>query len=387
MPAVVVTGARQTGKSTLVRDLLDDNRAWLTLDDMDVLQAIESDPSLVFDGMRPVAIDEIQRAPELLPGIKHAIDMNRAPGRFVLTGSANLLLMGGVSETLAGRAVYLTLSPMTRGEQSGAGRCGLWGRLFETPPERWIASIESAAFSNDNWRQLARRGGFPTPAVELETDKERAIWFDGYTRTYLERDLQFVSNISSIPDFRRLMRAVCLRTGQILNQTELGRDVAIPQPTVHRWLNVLELSHLLVRLPAWSVNRTKRLIKSPKVYWGDTGLGMHLAGVTEPTGAHLENVILLDILTWASAEPVHTNVFYWRTTAGEEIDFLIETAAGVMPIEIKSGAKVKLSDTKHLRSFRQEHTGVALPGLLLHDGDRTEWLTDDVLAVPWWRML
>lgn len=387
MPAVVVTGARQTGKSTLVRDLLDDDRDWLTLDDMDVLQAVESDPSLVVDRKHPVAIDEIQRAPKLLPGIKHAIDKDRVPGKFVLTGSANLLLMGGVSETLAGRAVYLTLSPMTRGEQAGYGTCGLWGRLIETPPDRWIECIESAAYIRDDWRKLAKRGGFPTPAVDLASDKDRAIWFDGYARTYLERDLQFVSNISSIPDFRRLMKGVCLRTGQLLNQSELGRDMALPQPTVHRWLNVLEMSHLLVRLPPWSVNRTKRLIKSPKVYWGDTGLGMHLAGLTDASGAHLENLVLTDILVWASAEPVHTNVYYWRTTAGEEIDFLIETASGVMPVEVKSGASVKMSDARHIRSFRREFPDTALPGLLLHDGDRTEWLTDDVLAVPWWRVM
>jgi predicted AAA+ superfamily ATPase len=123
-----------------------------------------------------------------------------------------------------------------------------------------------------DWRGLVRRGGFPTPALQLRSTEDRAIWFDGYARTYLERDLQDLAAISALPDFRRLMRAACLRLGQLINQTELGRDVALAQPTVHRWLNLLETSYLLVRLPAYAVNRTKRLIKSPKLYWGDTGV-------------------------------------------------------------------------------------------------------------------
>ncbi len=139
--------------------------------------------------------------------------------------------------------------------------------------------------SAEDWRMLARRGGFPTPALDLATAADRRIWFDGYVRTYLERDLQDLASIATLPDFRRLMRAACLRMGQLVNQTELGRDVALPQPTVHRWLNLLETSYLLVRLPAYAVNRTKRLIKAPKIYWGDTGLAMHLAEAEGPSGA------------------------------------------------------------------------------------------------------
>ena len=144
---------------------------------------------------------------------------------------------------------------------------------------------------------LAHRGGFPSPALHLESQRDKAVWFDGYVRTYLERDLQALSSISALPDFRRLMRAACLRMGQLVNQAELGRDVALPQPTVHRYLNLLETSYLLVRLPAYSVNRTKRLIKSPKVYWGDTGVALHLTQEEEPRGAHLENLVLHDLLT------------------------------------------------------------------------------------------
>ena len=164
----------------------------------------------------------------------------------------------------------------------------------------------------------------PLPySASLRRHSDRAVWFDGYVRTYLERDLQDLSAISALPDFRRLMKAACLRLGQLVNQTELGRDIALPQPTVHRYLNLLEISYLLVRLPAYSVNRTKRLIKSPKLYWGDTGVALHLTE-EEPGGAHLENLVLLDLLIWRDARLAHAEVFYWRTTIGEEVDLVVE---------------------------------------------------------------
>src|SRR5690606_36447774 len=156
----------------------------------------------------------------------------------------------------------------------------------------------------------------PTPAVHMRTAQERRIWFVGYVRTYLERDLQDLSSIAALPDFRRLMRAACHRLGQLVNQTELGRDVALPQPTVHRYLNLLETSYLLVRVPAYAANRTKRLIKSPKLYWGDTGLALHLAGLAEPAGAHLENLVLHDLLAWRDARLDRAEVLYWRTATG-----------------------------------------------------------------------
>jgi predicted AAA+ superfamily ATPase len=176
--------------------------------------------------------------------------------------------------------------------------------------------VRSAGGETDDWRQLASRGGFPTPALDLAGPRERAIWFDGYVRTYLERDLQDLAAISALPDFRRLMRAAALRLGQLVNQTELGRDVALPQPTVHRWLNLLETSYMLVRLPAYAVNRTKRLMRSPKLYWGDTGLALHLAGLDEPGGPHLENLVLNDLLAWRDARLDRAEIGYWRTVNG-----------------------------------------------------------------------
>lgn len=387
MPAVVVTGARQTGKSTLAEHLVPGRRQYRSLDDLDHLDAARRDPEILVGGGEPITLDEVQRAPDLLKAVKRAIDRKRTPGAFLLTGSANLLLMRQVSESLAGRASYLTLWPMTRGEQQGTGRTGVWEDLLKAADKDWLDLLAARPADPEDWRALARRGGFPTPALELRTSAERAVWFDGYVRTYLERDLQDLAVIAALPDFRRLMRAACLRLGQLLNQTELARDVGIPQPTVHRWLNLIETSYLAVRLPAYAVNRTKRLIKSPKLYWGDTGVALHLAGAEDPGGAHLENLALCDLLAWRDARLERAEIGYWRTTIGEEVDFVIETAGQLLPIEIKAGARPRLADAAHLRTFRREYGKKARAALLLHTGTTLEWLAPDVLAAPWWKVL
>ncbi|HEX6086755.1 MAG TPA: ATP-binding protein [Thermoanaerobaculia bacterium] len=388
MPVVVVSGARQTGKSTLVRDLVSAaDRVYLTLDDLDVLEQAVRAPEELLGRGRKMTLDEVQRAPDLLVAVKRAVDARRQKGRFVLTGSANLLLMRTVSETLAGRASYLTLWPMTRREQLGLGRAGLWDELLAAKDDRWDDVLFSHNSEADDWREVALRGGYPTPALELDTRVERTIWFNGYTQTYLERDLQDIASISALPDFRRLMRATCLRIGQLMNQTELGRDVAMPQPTVHRYMNLLETSYQLVRVPAYSVDRTRRLIKTPKVYWCDTGLALHLSGLETPTGAHLENLILMDLLAWKGSRTENTDIFYWRTATGEEVDLVIETGGKLVPIEIKATAKPGQADAKHLRTFRDDYGRQCRTALLLHTGDRVEWLAPGILAAPWWRVI
>lgn len=387
MPAVVVTGARQTGKSTLARDLTPGNRRYFSLDDLDVVDAARRDPDSLVGGTEPVTLDEVQREPDLLRAVKRAIDRRRTRGRFLLTGSANLLLMRQVSESLAGRASYLTLWPMTRREQLGLGRGGVWEEMLSAKDEDWLDLLAAQPDEPADWKAIARRGGYPTPALELHTAEQREVWFEGYVRTYLERDLQDLSAIAALPDFRRLMRAACLRLGQLVNQTELGRDVALAQPTVHRYLNLLETSYLVVRLPAYAVNRTKRLIKAPKLYWGDTGLALHLAGGAEPEGAHLENLVLHDLLAWRDARVDRADFFYWRTAAGEEVDLVIEVGGRLVPIEMKATGRPRLADAAHLRAFRAEYGKKSRAGLLLHSGSMLEWLTPDVLAAPWWRVI
>ena len=153
---------------------------------------------------------------------------------------------------------------------------------------------------------------------------------------------------------------------------------------MHRYLNLLETSFLLVRVLAYSVNRTKRLIKTPKLYWGDVGLGLHLAGLPELGGAYLENILLNDLMCWRDGRTEQTEILYWRTTTGEEVDFVIETGGRLLPIEIKATSRPRLADARTLRSFRAEYGKTSRAGLLLHTGETLQWLAPDVLAAPWW---
>jgi len=386
-PVVVLTGSRQTGKSTLVQSIEpQERRPYVSLDDLDVLARAREVPQALVRAER-LTLDEVQRAPELLIAVKREVDAGRRPGRFLLTGSANLLLMRHVSESLAGRSVHLTLSPLTRRERLGQGRAGLWSELISTPATSWPDLLEASTARREDWRTLARIGGYPTPAHELNDEEDRDLWFGGFIRTYLERDLRDLASISSPTDFRRLMRAAALRIGNLINQTELGRDIGVPQPTVHRHLDLLAVSHQLIRLEGYSSNRTTRLIKAPKLYWGDVGLAMHLAGETEPRGAHLENLVLLDALAWAEAHAERPQVCYWRKPSGQEVDLVIETALTLLPVEIKASPRIRLDDVPGLRAFLDEHPRRAPAGLLLHDGKSIEWLTDRILAAPWWRVV
>jgi predicted AAA+ superfamily ATPase len=385
-PVVVVTGARQTGKTTLVRRLGGD-RTYLTLDDLDVRDQALSAPDDLLRRGEHLTLDEVQRSPDLLLAVKRAVDRDRRPGRFLLTGSANLLLSQRIAETLAGRATYSTLWPMTWGELSGGGRAGRWTSLFSRPPRDWPGLLAEPKRPPTDWKPLAVHGGYPTPAAALKTAEQRTLWFAGYTQTYLERDLRDLARIESLVEFRRLMRAACLRLGNLLNQTELARDTGIPRATVQRYLDLLEVSYQLLRLEPYSVNRTKRLIKSPKLYWTDTGLSLYLGDEESPTGAHFENLILCDLLAWRDAEPARPSVLYWRTAGGEEVDIVVERRGKLLAVEAKATPRPTHRDARHLRSFLDEYEGAAHGALLLHAGATTEWLSEDVLSAPWWRIL
>jgi len=389
-PVVVLMGARQTGKSTLVQaePFLED-RLYTSMDDLAARERARDSPDDFIRAAPRMTIDEIQREPDLILAIKRAVDRDRPrrPGRFVLTGSANLLLMKRISETLAGRATYVTLWPLTRRERLGLGRVGLWEELLETPRESWYDLVRGRGEAPAaDWRDEVRLGGYPTPAIELDSHDARTIWFDGYVRTYLERDLQDLASIDNLLDFRRLMRAACLRIGNLVHQTELGRDTRIPRPTVHRYLNLLETSYQLVRVGPYSVNRTKRLIKTPKLYWSDPGLALHLAG-TEPLGAHLENLVLADLLAWRHGRIPRPEVLTWRTTTGLEVDFVVEARDGLIPIEIKAGGRPGSRDLRGLTAFRDEYPDLFRGGLLLHTGESTEWLSEGILGAPWHRVV
>ncbi len=389
-PVVMLLGARQTGKTTLLRSLpLLEGRPYLTLDDFDLRTQAEQEPEAVVARAPSLVLDEVQRARALLIAVKRAVDADPAhtPGRFLLTGSANLLVMEKIGETLAGRAVYITLWPFTRRERLGLGRTGIWGDLISTPFSQWRELLETDDGPEEDWRTAAVLGGLPVPSYRLSDPDDRALWFSGYVQTYLERDLQALRAVESLPDFRRLMRAACLRIGNLVNQTELGRDVGISQPQVHRFLNLMETSYQAVRLSPFAVNRTRRLIKSPKLYWSDTALALFLAGESEPRGAHLENLVLTDLLAWRDLQARRPEVLYWRTATGIEVDFVIETPHRLLPVEVKASNRFTTADAKGLEAFLEEYSDLSDGALLLHGGSETFPLTCRVLATPWWKVI
>lgn len=390
MPVAVLMGARQTGKSTLaLRAEYAGSREYLSLDDFDVLARARENPSALVRTATLLTIDEVQRAPDLLLAVKRAVDEQqpRERGKFLLTGSANLLLSQQVSESLAGRAAYVTLWPMTRREQLGLGATGIWSTFLEHPVEAWGDLLTAQDPTPASWETLASAGGLPTPATDLDSPAERQVWFDGYVQTYLERDLQTLASIDNLVDFRRVMRAAFLRIGNVLNQTELARDTGVTRPTVHRYLNLLEASYQIVRIEPYAVNRTKRLIKSPKIYAADVGLALHVSGSTAPTGHHLENMVLADLLAWRDSGRPSAQVLFWRTVEGAEVDFVIEDGDTLIPIEVKTASRITPADARHIATFMGEYGDSVRGGLLLHGGDKIFWLADRILAAPWWSVV
>ena len=388
-PVVVVTGARQTGKSTLVaiHPALADLPRW-TLDDAATRAEAEASPASFVRRAPRMLIDEVQRVPELLLAIKAEVDREgqRVKGRFVLTGSANLLMMQRVSESLAGRASYLRLGPLTRREQLGFGETGRWDAVLSCAPADWPAVLTDDPAPAEEWRDLARRGGLPIPALELD-DAARRRWFDAYVTTYLERDLRDLAAVELLGDFQRTMRALALRIGNPVNQTEIARDLGISQRNISRWLSLLETSWLVTQLPAYTVNRTTRLMKRPKAYWNDAGLALHLSGDAEPGGAHLENIVLADLLAWAALQASRPEILFWRTVDNAEVDFVVEHGRRLMAVEVKATARPHPRDWRHLERFVTEYPDTCHGALLLHTGDETYEVGERIVAAPWWRVL
>ncbi|MBI3098216.1 MAG: ATP-binding protein [Planctomycetes bacterium] len=390
-PVVAVTGPRQAGKTTLVRSLpLADSRRYVTFDDLESLDRARRDPHGLVEGGEPLTLDEVQRVPDLLLAIKMAVDTRRRPGQFLLTGSANLLLMRQIAESLTGRAVYLHLWPLTESEKKGQPDPGPWSELLTAEDATAALTLLRKRSSHEGKKEThILTGGYPRAAL-ADDDASRTAWFDGYVTTYLERDLREVSAISALPDFRRLMGLAAHRVGQILNQAELGRDAALPQPTAHRYLNLLETTFQIVRIPPYASRGTKRLVKAPKVYWCDPGLAAHLAGLPTAAavrsssiyGALVENHVLLHLLAWRETATPRPQILHWRNASGAEVDFLIEAFPRLLPVEVKATRRLSSADGRSMEAFFAEHGRSSPFGLILHDGLEAYRFSPRIVAAP-----
>ena len=383
----VLTGARQVGKSTLLRQEEPFSKwPYISLDDFDALAQAKRAPFSLWAGKEQIIIDEVQKSPSLLNAIKMATDSHPNKYRFVLSGSANLLLMKKISESLAGRAVYFILNPLTIGEMNN------------NPPPNLLTDLFQGNFSINKdlkqsfispWELMWK--GFMPSLLRLSDTASILRWWEGYVSTYLERDLRQLSQIDSLSDFHRLMEALALRCGQILNQSEIARDINVSQPTVHRHINLLETTFLIHRLPVFAVNRTKRLIKSPKIIWTDPGLVSYLTGHYQPeslrtsreAGGIFESLVYLHLHTLAQLLVPQARLFYWRTVTGKEVDFVLEWGRNLLAIEVKLTTRPKFSDIETLKLFLSEYPETSFC-LLVHAGEEIKLMHEKIVALPWY---
>jgi predicted AAA+ superfamily ATPase len=382
LPVVVLSGLRQTGKSTLLQHepVLIDRRAYRTLDDFATLAAARSNPdALLADA---AILDEVQRCPDLLVSLKRRVDLERRPGRFVVSGSANLTLLSHVSESLAGRAVYLTLHPMTRREIRGTtGVRPVLAAVLDAP----AAPRGPAAEPVSPLEVLS--GGLPP--VCLRARRHAADWFRGYVQTYIERDVRQLSQITDLIAFRTVTQLAALRTGQILVASEVARDAKLSAATAGRYLDLLEVSFLIRRLPPFLRNRSSRLIKSPKLYVTDSGLAAHLAGVTRldadadapMRGALFETYVAQNLAAILEAHVPDAQLAFWHEQGRHEVDFVIDTGRKVVAVEVKAGTRWDARDLSGLRAF-VERTPACTAAVLAYNGREAVKLDGKLWAIP-----
>lgn len=394
-PAVLLIGARQVGKSTLAQALA--REAWparyITLDQRSMLDAALLDPDGFVRGLgAPVVIDEIQRAPDLLRSIKLEIDRDRRPGRFLLTGSANVLGLDAVPETLAGRVAVHRLHPLSYSELRGEAPCQLLEALFTAESAAdLVANLSPAPTSLQPAKlgELILAGGYPTPAL-MGDAADRATWFESFRQTYVDRDLRELAQIANLPEFGRLMVTLANRTAQLLNVAELSRDIGLPASTLRRYLNLLDLTFQADLLQPFTANRAKRLVKTPKIYISDTGIAAHLAAVSDwndvdrrgLTGQLLETWVHSELRKLIALEAPAPELSFWRTQSGEEVDFLLERGGQVVGIEVKWSGRLDPRQLKALASCRESFKDRWRLGIMLYGGSEAVTIDAQTAAIP-----
>lgn len=386
-PVVLVHGARQTGKTTLVRIEAKRNKArYLTLDDAGVLSAASSDPVGFVSGLDgPVVLDEVQHVPALFPAIKSEVDRRRQPGRFLLTGSANVLLLPRLSESLAGRMEILTLWPLSQGE-------------IDRAPDRFVDAVFRARLPAVAPSKMARtelaarivRGGYPEVVRRASAARRRA-WFGSYLATILQRDVREIAGIEGLTTLPRLLQLLATRSAGMQNFSDISRDAAMPQTTLKRYMTLLEATHLLRVVPAWFRNLGKRLMKAPKLYLDDTGLLAHLLGVDARRlladanlfGPFLESFVAVELVKQSGWSRVQPATFHFRTHAGEEVDVVLEAPSGeIVGIEVKSSATVGVSDFRGLKALAIAAGSKFRRGIVLHTGAEAIPFGGNLHALP-----
>jgi predicted AAA+ superfamily ATPase len=383
------------GKSTLAQALIKGSwdATYFTLDDRTILDAALRDPDGFVSGLpMPAVIDEVQKAPDLLRAIKRGVDQDRKSGQYLLTGSANIMTLSTVSESLAGRIALHTLHPFC------------WPEFLEKPEPMILKDLFGGIDSKKLLKNYLRtslkdykprliermlKGGYPTPAL-IESDQAREQWFSSYRQTYLERDLLNIRSIENLPDFNRLLSLAALRTGRLLNLSDLSRETGLPFTTLRRYMNLLEVTYQISLTRPYFTHLGKRLVKTPKLYFNDTGMAAHLIGVNEwraiedqgHAGPMVETWVACELLKLMPILDHRFRLYFWRTQTGQEIDFLIERAGKLVAIEVKWGHRVDESDIKNLNRLAEDLKQRLLFSVVLYSGAESVPLGPKTVAMP-----
>lgn len=387
MPVVVLTGMRQTGKSTFLQEEpWLKKRRYVTLDDFAHLEAAREDPDRFIESDGPLTIDEAQKCPAILTAIKRHVDRKRTAGKFLLSGSANFAILKGISESLAGRAVYFTMHPFNRREITGRTQDKPFLKLLmeqqKLPKIRNLSTLKTQITSED-----ILQGGMPS--VYLGGLKTTNYWFKGYEQTYLERDVREFSQVGSIIQFRHLLHLAAMRTGQVLSTSQIGRDAKLNVTTTSRYLSILEASFIIYRLSPYLSNRSSRLIKSPKLYFSDSGLACYLAGIKSLDsellrGAMLETYVAQNLAGIIDSCWPEAQLYFWNIQGRHEVDFIIEDGNKCIAIEVKGGSRWEPKDLTGLKAFLSttKPPSQCIAAVLAYNGTEAVQLGDRLWAIP-----
>jgi uncharacterized protein len=381
---VLVVGPRQAGKTTLVRSYATPDKPYVTLDDPQSLATARLDPVGFMRGLPAAIIDEIQRVPELLLAIKESVDRDPKPGRFLLTGSANVMSLPTIADSLAGRVATTLLLPFAQTEIEGSPGTFI-DRIFagELP--------STSAVSHDQLLlQRVLNGGYPE-ALRRKTDLRRGAWHEDYLALILDRDVRDIARIEQLDRLPKLVRMLGEHAGQLLNVLSLASPLGLSSPTIHRYITILERLFLVRVLPPWHSNKLSRLIKTPKLHFLDSGLLANIRGDTVASlqedrtrfGQLLETFAFAEILKLASWSNTRVTVSHFRTKEMDEVDLVLEDNRGrIVGIEIKAGATLRPKDFSGLRKLQEATGDRFLRGLILHDHDRVTPFNEKIHSAP-----